>query len=1129
MLRFIWIYVIFCPFFMFSQSDYHDNILNIKINPNSSLNFIFGKDDNNIITTGIPEIDNLNKIHKCIGITKYFPNIEENDLNLWYSFTFEESSSIETIKNDYSLLAEFQIVELYPIPKVALIPNDPLLTYNESPSLHHMRLPEAWNVQTGNSSVVIAVIDNGLDYRHPDMSINNIYQNTTGGIYGYGEDFDQDGVTFIIQNGQKILDPGDINGIDDDGNGKIDDLAGWNLEGNNNILPSSLHQNNMHGLAISGIIVGTANNGIGASGVAYNSRVLHIKAGDFNYIYGDWISAIIYAADEGARIINMSFFGPGQSQMAQDAINYAYYNKNCIIVAAAGHISSGSCPIDTKSYPASYDNVISTGVLDIEGIHMRLINLVSNKVDILGSQALRYPWFDGAIYNYGWSISTSGTAALTSGLAALLIAHYPTWNNDKIINQIFSTCSSRDDDNRSNSNVCNFDFYGKIGHGQIDAFKALTFDGNINEDLVWNRELNIYHDITVHSDVTLTLRENTKLNFLNNKTFAVSGTLRILGNIEINNTNIQMNPGANLIIEPGAVVTFNSNTTIADGSLNTSTGWFGNYTINNNLIIPTGIVLDIYPQSKISIQNNASISVNGILNANGCKIGDGVLNWGSLVFDGIYSSLSILNSVTIEKANEIRCIDNANIRILNSSILNCNHGIYIYNSQPQIQNNNILDTYGNGIYGDANGKSPLITNNRIIKSTSNLYNFQGIYLLNNSNPYVITNDIQGYNYGIYIAGGGTCLFTDEELITPFINNRFANNNTGVVCAWGSFLHAGSNWGGHYNSILNNRNYDVYAYQYGTLYADLNWWGNDGVQATTHTYGVIQSNNPLPFDPWAEELSMTQIIPNLIKENNESDDIFIGLNFEKQQKYFEAVQHYKEMVQNNSLNSNFAISRLSKIMKYHKDEVLLFLRKLMTSNSLYKEYAISVLAGYYIDNNLFSEGIDLYNQLIHFYPNSYFGISARFAKFFATLHLEKNTFLATQYLNEIKQLNLSNNDYLMMIELAQGQLLNNLPKNSNISKNTSDKINTNLEYSLLQNYPNPFNPITSINYNIATSGIVYISLFDLLGKEVKILVNEYKQAGSYSILLDASNLPSGVYFYSLRINGCSFSRKMSLIK
>jgi hypothetical protein len=86
-----------------------------------------------------------------------------------------------------------------------------------------------------------------------------------------------------------------------------------------------------------------------------------------------------------------------------------------------------------------------------------------------------------------------------------------------------------------------------------------------------------------------------------------------------------------------------------------------------------------------------------------------------------------------------------------------------------------------------------------------------------------------------------------------------------------------------------------------------------------------------------------------------------------------------------------------------------------------------------------------------------------------------------------------------------------------------------EYSLSQNFPNPFNPITKIKFSVPNSEIVYINVYDILGNEVKILVNEFKQTGNYEIQFDAIDLPSGIYYYRMICGSFSETKKMILLR
>ena len=86
-----------------------------------------------------------------------------------------------------------------------------------------------------------------------------------------------------------------------------------------------------------------------------------------------------------------------------------------------------------------------------------------------------------------------------------------------------------------------------------------------------------------------------------------------------------------------------------------------------------------------------------------------------------------------------------------------------------------------------------------------------------------------------------------------------------------------------------------------------------------------------------------------------------------------------------------------------------------------------------------------------------------------------------------------------------------------------------EYDLFANYPNPFNPATTINYQLPKDGLVTLKIFDMLGKELKTLVNEQKEIGKYTVQFDASSLASGMYVYQLRVNDYTAVKKMLLVK
>ena len=174
--------------------------------------------------------------------------------------------------------------------------------------------PEAWDISTGSPNVIIAVIDSGIAYDHPDLA-PNIWTN-----------------------------PGEIagNGVDDDGNGFVDDVHGWDFLMNDNdpMDPIDLNPggNEGHGTHVAGTIAGAGNNGTGITGVMWTARLMVLKAGgvDRSLSTTGIINAIHYAIDKGARVINASFIGPECSMAFYDTVSAANA-AGILFVAAAGN------------------------------------------------------------------------------------------------------------------------------------------------------------------------------------------------------------------------------------------------------------------------------------------------------------------------------------------------------------------------------------------------------------------------------------------------------------------------------------------------------------------------------------------------------------------------------------------------------------------------------------------------------------------------------------------------------------------------------------------------------------------------------------------------------------------------
>ncbi|MDB9394621.1 S8 family serine peptidase [Microcystis aeruginosa] len=267
--------------------------------------------------------------------------------------------------------------------------------------------PEAWARGYTGQGVTVAVIDSGVDISHQDLS-NNIWGNT-----------------------------GEIasNGIDDDGNGYTDDVYGWNFgigQNNNNVLPGTSSSGQGHGTHVAGTIA-AANNGIGMTGVAYNSRIMAIRMGDVDSQGrftngGNLAQAIRYAVDNGARVINMSL-GWTDSTALSDALAYAA-SRNVITVSAAGN-SSLSSPGTPAYYATQYG--LSVGAVDSS----RTIASFSNRAGTNSSmQHVMAPGVN--VYStlpgnqYASYSGTSMAAPHVAGVVALMLGANPNLTHAQV-------------------------------------------------------------------------------------------------------------------------------------------------------------------------------------------------------------------------------------------------------------------------------------------------------------------------------------------------------------------------------------------------------------------------------------------------------------------------------------------------------------------------------------------------------------------------------------------------------------------------------------------------------------------------------------------------------------------------
>lgn len=285
-----------------------------------------------------------------------------------------------------------------------LTPNDP--SYPNLWGMPNIRAPQAWDVFTGSSNMVVAIIDTGIDYNHPDLAAN-MWKN-----------------------------PGEVagDGIDNDNNGYIDDFYGYDFANGD----SNPMDGNSHGTHTAGTVGAVGNNGVGVAGVNWNVKLMALKFLDDggSGSTSNAVLAVQYAANKGVKVSNNSWGGGGFSQSLYDAINNAK-SVGHLFIAAAGNNGSNN---DTSAfYPANYnlDNIISVAAIDSNDSKASFSNYGKTTVDLGAPGVNIYSTVPGG---YGNKSGTSMAAPHVAGAVGLVYGLNSGWSyqqaRDAILNNV---------------------------------------------------------------------------------------------------------------------------------------------------------------------------------------------------------------------------------------------------------------------------------------------------------------------------------------------------------------------------------------------------------------------------------------------------------------------------------------------------------------------------------------------------------------------------------------------------------------------------------------------------------------------------------------------------------------------
>ena len=363
-------------------------------------------------------------------------------------YEFEYSSDIDplVLARKISRLPGVDYAEPRYLYKTTLTTSDPIR--NDFILLH--KFNKAWDISTSSSDVIIGIVDSGVNYEHEDLS-DKLWVN---------ED--------EIPN----------NGIDDDNNGFVDDVIGWDFW-ERGYTDATIRQdndpfssNNPHGTHVAGIATATPNNNRGIAGTGFNARYMAIKVGgapddpstsdDESRSIGFGYEGILYAVMNGADIVNNSWGGSGFSVFGQDVINLAT-EAGVLVVAAAGNNGA-----DVRHYPSGYENVLSVGALGTNGDEIADYSNFGYSVDVFATGTIESTVGTSANETSSYSTfqGTSMASPVVAGLAALLKTEFPDWSPERMMLQIRSTSISIEESNNEN-------LENRLGLGKIDAEQAL--------------------------------------------------------------------------------------------------------------------------------------------------------------------------------------------------------------------------------------------------------------------------------------------------------------------------------------------------------------------------------------------------------------------------------------------------------------------------------------------------------------------------------------------------------------------------------------------------------------------------------------------------------------------------------
>jgi len=416
--------------------DYIQGRINLKVKPGFRAHFESFKNN-------LPGFESL----AITGLRRKFPNrkplenqYHENgrklpDLSLIYELDYASEQDVFKTSEQLMSSGYFDYAEPHYVSYPLYTPNDAQLSINPY-HFNTMQLYAAWDIETGDTNIVIGYTDTSFDINHEDLE-GNIK-------YNYADT---------------------IGGGDNDGDFYPDNYAGWDMVDNDNTL---FINNEIHGTTVAAVGSATGDNNTGYLGSGFKCKFLPVKVANSSQVVTKGYEGITYCVDHGVKIVNCSWGNTTFNQLAQDVTDDAILANDVVIVASAGNIS-----YDTAYYPASYPFVLSVSGVD----NLDRFDPPSNppftwndSVDVTAPGFNVYTtatWNGSPLYSPPQG-GTSIAAPLVAGVAGLVRAQFPNLTALQVVERIKCTT---DDISGITENI---PYAGKIGTGRVNAYAAVN-------------------------------------------------------------------------------------------------------------------------------------------------------------------------------------------------------------------------------------------------------------------------------------------------------------------------------------------------------------------------------------------------------------------------------------------------------------------------------------------------------------------------------------------------------------------------------------------------------------------------------------------------------------------------------